>query len=184
MPDAAYLQAAIPEPFTILGRKLKPYSVGHELILQRFKNGFAIDSEMPPDLDDLAFAIWICSQSHAEALASLHSRWTPFRFRMWGWSKKGKRLDDKFHLMLEYMTQAMQRPEAWSKGDVSSKEPGTPWIQILIACLMRQGMSYKEALEAPYALALWFFYSEAERESRVELVTQHQRELWRAANGT
>lgn len=182
--NAAFLQAAIPEPFTILGKRLHPFSLGHELILQRFENGFAVESKTLPKLDDLCFAVWICSKSYEEALRSLESRLTPMRLRFWGWRCGSAKLEEKFMLMLDYAAKAAEMPEIWLQDSHSGRQPGTPWVQTLIACASRQGFSYKEAMDMPYALVLWLFFGEAEKEKKVELFNDHDRKMKSLVNGS
>jgi hypothetical protein len=81
--DAAFSQAAAPEPFRVLGRNLKPYTIGHQLLLERFESGYAVGSTVTPTWDDFLFSVWICSQSYAEVLRALNARFTFVRVALW-----------------------------------------------------------------------------------------------------
>jgi hypothetical protein len=183
--QTAFLKAAIPEPFVILGKRLRPFSLGHELLLQRFENGFAIGSDRMPTIDDLVFAVWICSQPYEDAIRSIQSPLMGLRLRLWGWRIGKADLMDKFDLMLSYITEACQRPEVWSKESAGStgREMGTPSIQFLIMSATRNGWSYRESMDMSYPLAVWLMSAEAERENRLEIVNDRERALMKAAEG-
>ena len=83
--NAAFLTAAIPEPFTILGRNLKPFSLGHELLFQRFGVNFSVESKDAPRYEDLILGVLLCSQEFDQALLSLQSRGLPHRIKFWAW---------------------------------------------------------------------------------------------------
>lgn len=76
--------AAVPEPVTLLGLKLRPYSLGHKLLLHRIESAFVCGG--PVTYTDLAASIFICAQTYHEALASFSDPALP-RF-MAHWHRK------------------------------------------------------------------------------------------------
>lgn len=64
----SYYHARLPEPTTILGLKLRPFSLGHLLLLHRINSYFVGDDENLT-YEDLALSVLICSQRYAEAVA-------------------------------------------------------------------------------------------------------------------
>ena len=61
-----FLQAAIPEPVTLLGQRLHPFSLGHYILLERFKSPFLLGGSA--DVTDLFTAVLICCNKYDEFL--------------------------------------------------------------------------------------------------------------------
>lgn len=78
---ADFFTAAIPEPVAILGVRLRPFSLGHVLLLNRFGNAFGTGKR--PELADLIQAIVICSQDYESALADLDDPDLPNHVARW-----------------------------------------------------------------------------------------------------
>jgi len=70
MPDDFY-SVAIPEPTTILGLRLRPFSLGHVLLLHRVKSSFVTEGE-PQTLDDIALSVLLCALSYDDGCALLN----------------------------------------------------------------------------------------------------------------
>jgi hypothetical protein len=72
-----FVKAVLPEPVTVFGLALKPFSIGHHLLMSRFGCGFVNDS--PSHLTPKALiedAIWgavICSMTFDEFLGAVKS---------------------------------------------------------------------------------------------------------------
>ena len=69
MPAADYHIAAIPEPYQILGLRLKPFCLGHFMLMSRFGCAFASDVAAAAEHSDLILACLICSRSYEDFLA-------------------------------------------------------------------------------------------------------------------
>lgn len=65
MTDPFYA-AHVPESRTVLGLTLLPLSLGHLILLRRVESAFLTAS--PPDFNDLAVSVLICSQTYEGAL--------------------------------------------------------------------------------------------------------------------
>lgn len=87
-----YEQCILPEPFTILGRDLKPFSFGHYILLRRFGVGFVKDEATPYTLEDLVFSILICSFTFEEASDLLNNRKFQSVALEWGKSLRAKQV--------------------------------------------------------------------------------------------
>lgn len=84
---AAFYEAAVPEPHTILGLRLRPFSLGHKILLNRIGNGFvSTDPRQPITYDDLASAVFVCAQTWQQNIESLHDLEETARF-MDAWQK-------------------------------------------------------------------------------------------------
>lgn len=69
-----YEQCILPEPFTILGRDLVPFSFWHYILLRRNGVGFVLDEIVPYTLEDLTFSIFACSYTYEEATKLLYTK--------------------------------------------------------------------------------------------------------------
>lgn len=80
MPADFYL-SALPEPVTLLGLKLRPYSLGHVLLLHRVESAFVCGGNVT--YADLALSVFICAQTYREAEASFSDPKLPRFMRKW-----------------------------------------------------------------------------------------------------
>lgn len=155
-----YYTASVPEPFTILGRKLKPYSIGHQILLKRFECAFV----MPADSiqwRDLALAVLVCRFhvstrfnifTSVKAFDSWWGRWLYKRIL-----KSIKRdFADRCKLMLDYIRDGSAGPEnvTWKDGEVSYAASESTLKFVLMSKL---GYSEERALNMPYAQAVYEF---------------------------
>lgn len=79
--NKAFYLAAIPEPVTLLGLKLRPFSLGHNLLLHRIESGFVCGGSI--GFDDLAASVFICAQTYQSALNSFQDSDRPAFMRTW-----------------------------------------------------------------------------------------------------
>jgi len=73
-----YVKASVPEPYTILGLRLRPFALGHFLLMRRFGCAYAEDRERamsnPSDLiKDFIMALVICSLTYEDFLEAISS---------------------------------------------------------------------------------------------------------------
>lgn len=175
--NAAFLTAAIPEPFTILGRNLKPFSLGHELLFQRFGVNFSVESKDAPRYEDLILGVLLCSQEFDQALLSLQSRWLPLRLKLWAWRCGKFDVAKKMRLFHDYISEATKLPEyrqLREEGDPI--KTGAPFVQTLKIYLMEKfGLNSAEALDTPYSLAVWDYFTSQENAGAIHIVTEEDR---------
>lgn len=79
---ADYYTARLPEPTTILGLKLRPFSLGHLLLLHRIRSYFVGEDEKLT-YEDLALSVLICSQPYAAAVAAFDDPDLPVFMDKW-----------------------------------------------------------------------------------------------------
>jgi hypothetical protein len=168
--DAAYLKAAHPEPFRILGKDLKPFCMGHELLLQRFGNRFSIESGEQPTVEDLAQAAYICSHPYSRGF-NLDGFNIAFRARVWRRVFGQKYLLNALILFQQYIEAHTQIPEYEFDDKAKERETGTPLIQAVKICLMKHTKrSEDEVLNLPFALAFWDYLSFAESQENIRII--------------
>ena len=127
--SAAVIKAAP----VVLGKKLQPFTLGHQMVLEALESSYAVGSEKPrsPE-EDLLISVFVCSLDYKAALVAFSNRWI-IRLHNWIWSKRTK----KYNLLHEegvfsaYLNESCVEPFY----DITSKEGGTesavPWLTFL-----------------------------------------------------
>ncbi len=153
--NAGYLLAAIPEPFTILGQRLKPFCLGHDLLFQRFGINFATTSEESPEYADLIAAVLICANTYEGGLSALTSRWLPLKLKVWGYRCGKFDVGAKIKLFQDYIEANTKQPDYWSEREGGSRAPGAPIVQSMKVTMMSEfGMSESDALNTPFSTGI------------------------------
>lgn len=170
--DAAYLKAAHPEPFTILGKKLKPFSLGHELLFQRFKNKFSLESAEPPTEEDMLHGVWICAQEY-HPRASMDGFKIPLAARIWRRILGPAYVKTAFNRFKEYIAAHTEVPEFYIKEEQESDPSGVATIQaVKISLMANMGLSELDALNTPFSLAFWNHLSWLAAQGRIQIVDE------------
>lgn len=173
---AAYATACFSDTWHILKIKLRPFTLGHALLLQRLESPFLIGGRRP-DGTDLALAVLVCSVPWERAARQAEGRMLGWRMRwlrvpvenIWG----GVRAFE------DYLREAHDGPEFWVRDQGSKKSPlHAPYYQTLKLTQMTQfHKSEREALSTPLRLALWDHAALFESKGIIELLDEKQREL-------
>lgn len=175
-----YLAAALPEPFTILGQRLTPFSLGHLVLLRRFGSVFAVPGGQPT-IDDLAFAVFVCSQTYEEAASALAAPALPERIKAWAGHLEPFDLVEKIALFERYLIAGSQCPEMNEDGAMH-RQPGAPFIhRVRIVLQGRLNYSSSEAMNCPWGLALWDYFGFWEMEGAVRLFSEEDAAQFAAA---
>lgn len=167
-PQPGYAQAAIPEPYRILGLRLRPFSLGHWLLMQRFD--CALIGGGKPEHSDMLLGVLICSMRYQEFLAFIEQK--DFQKQVIKWGKRNNllELDEKSELFGRYLTDSLSEPayiELRPGGDGAGD-----WAQNLKITLMtRLGYSEGEVLDMPLSKALADYYKLAESDGFLRLLT-------------
>src|ERR1700751_2816398 len=104
-------KAAAPAPAIVLGLLLRPYSIGHELMLWRFKNPLAESRPCSPE--QLAQAVWICSSTWNENRKDFLDPCRSLKLGIWKLRRKfGQRISivSELAFFLEYQRQGSLEP--------------------------------------------------------------------------
>jgi hypothetical protein len=190
--EAAFLEAAAPTPVVLLHQQLEPYSLGHEIMLQRFRSPFVLDPEreegLPdpriPQVQDLFLAVAICCQHFDEVRAFFTSNQIDSQISKW--AKQCGQFDPAPIMveLQEYIVKGSDIPPfRLIKNRQRSRRGGAPWIAIIFYTLTRWlHFSRTEALNCPYGLAQWLYCIHWERDGGLQLVTQEDEDTEAAIN--
>ncbi len=170
-------QRTIPEPWTILGLKLRTLSLGHILLLERFESAFLGYQRSDNPFEELAMAVFICSSTYEEAVEGMGNPTTPKVFQKW--AKKLGVIDiaEKWKLFEEYLRSQELRFES-GLDYVTATEGGTRSMRIPFAHAVRvklqSRMSFSdvEILNRPWALCVLDYYVLADMEGIIALTDE------------
>lgn len=164
---ADYYLARVPEPTTLLGLKLRPFSLGHRLLLHRIKSYFVGEDE---DLgyEDLALSVLICSQTYEKAISYLDDPDLQKFMGKWADQLTGrgvltrlglKRLSviplaDKAAEFASYMQRGVRKLSYSSKGE--GRNIPLPDIQVIRVTLLRNfgGLTDEVLMDRPWGLCV------------------------------
>lgn len=148
-----FYQAAIPDGWQILGAQLRPFSVGHLILLNRVGCRFVAGEQ--PGFDDLIFGLMICQRTFEEGLSLICSGETESEIKKF--DDALKECDAPAEVLFQfalYLSEGMAGPKVWSKGE--GKRLGSPPEQTVKVAMMGElGLSESEALNRAYSLCLW-----------------------------
>ncbi len=182
--SAAYVQAAIPEPFRILGLKLKPFSFGHYLILKRFDCAFVSEVQASATRDDLIFCVLVCSMSHDEFLKFIERKDIIKQIRKWGRRIGWFDLKEKALLLQQYIDQGTQQPKFWILKE-DDKPGGAHWSQVIATTLRgKVGYTRDDLMNCPLTQAFSDFYKHAEECGVIRLMTEAEAEAVKESEAT
>lgn len=180
--DRDFFAAAIQEPTTILGVRLRPFSLGHLIILQRLKSAFVTDGE-EMTIHDLALSVLVCSLPYTEGCALFNRTDLPKFFLNWhsqligGWRarwgfRKPIVIDypKKVREFSDYLSRGSQVPcYSYDPGKFSAME--CPSVQIVKVTLMRDmHIPEAELMDRPWAICLWDFVTLRALAGQVDMV--------------
>lgn len=193
--------ASYPEPWQVLGVRLRPFSLGHYLKLSRLGCAFVSDKEERATLSDLLLGVVVCSMPTTVEAGNdpfwqwlgrtdggwrykFYSLWqrlmrkpvaTPAEYDAYLWGKKTGEIDlpAKVKLFSDYMEQCSAATAYVEEHRQDAKLSGAHWTQSVLSCLVSKcGYSMQEALNLPVSRALADFLKHAESEGAVRLLPE------------
>lgn len=173
---ATIVEEYIPTPYRILGLRLRPFSLGHLLILERIECGYITGED--PKFEDLILGVLFCSMTWEEGCALLDDprfpkivgRWSRKINRTWfGMFPRGFNIIEKARLFVEYLEAGMQRAKAFVKEGASDQAISSPPEQMMKVVLMAElGFTESEIMNRPLRLCWRDYITVAERSGRVQ----------------
>lgn len=155
-------QMVDPPRVRCLGVEMKPFSLGHSLLLWRIRNRFA--TRETPAFEDLVSAAFICAHSWEENQKLLRS---PFRrwltLKIWGLMAGKFDVAENIVSMQAYLNEANRIPEQ-RKGRGGTRELFADWYTRLFNYLRFIGYDDSQILNMPIARANLMFCAWLEHE--------------------
>lgn len=171
MTAAAFI-AAIPEPYQILGLRLKPFCLGHFIHMARHDVAFVSDTPKEAELSDLILGVLICSMNYEDFMTWLYSADVEAEMKEWG--KKSKQFDfeAKVALLRSYITEGSKQPTVFYERN--GEPSGAHWTQVLKLALVELGHDESGALNMPLGKAFEDYFKFAENKGAVRIATPEQ----------
>lgn len=184
-------EAAIPEPFRILGLRLKPLSLGRYQLLQRFGCAFVSDEKTGAGALDLVMGVLICSRRCKRFVRFYQSRWFRWYIRFWyrtfcpawwhflmprKWRRRRNQeftefLLSRMKLFGQYISEGSSAPDYFveRQNEIPS---GAHWSHSVEVTLRSEvGWTSEEIEEAPLTKALYDYFKHAESQGAIRIIT-------------
>lgn len=163
-----FYQAAIPDPFTILGLRLRPYCLGHIILLHRVQSAFVVGP--PVQQEDLVTSVFFCSQTYEEGVRALDNPKLPKFMRRW--ERKIGRFDfeTKCKEFANYI-QAHSKAPLFTVEEGKSKASACPIVQsVKVALLSQTNLTESEILNRCWSLCLWDWLTILAQAGKVQIM--------------
>lgn len=186
MIHAAYDKAAFPEPYTILGQRLKPFSLGHYILLRRLKSPFVSDKQEESSVGDLIVGVIVCSRNYsgaseiicdfdkmeveAQRVGELNSKS--------GVAENQNEAIARIILFNKYVVDGSAMPGYFldNEGDYDRKL-NQHWSQsVLLSLISNCGYTRDEALNCPLSQAFFDHLAFMETEGSIKLMSEEELE--------
>ena len=167
--NLVWAQAALYEPPTVLGLKLRAYSPFHAMALEAVQSPFTIVAK--DDFFDLVLAVHICSRGWADRYLLGGLAHKPLR--RWGRRVRQDEIARGRRQFLEYLSESWQTPQFWQSA--SGGPMRAHWLYHLTAFAMRElNMSEQQAWDCPIARLVCYRAAVGESEGDKNLVTEEE----------
>lgn len=183
-----FADAAISKPEKILGLWLRPYSIGHEILLTSERNALVITT--PETFSTLKEsdgcfavirAVLICSRNHADNLAAAKSK---FPDKIYSKADFEKAVAE-FRLYRDKGSTFPNPPDREAEAianagsnDDGGRQLGSELMPRLInfLCFRAEALGYGNVYDIPYGLALNLFFTDLEMEGRLKIENDRERQ--------
>jgi hypothetical protein len=193
----AFYQAAVPDAWEILGIKLRPFSLGHVVLLHRINSPFINGLiSAPATFDDLALSILICSDTYEKSLECLSYKHLPRILRRWAdqltgmdrwlvrWGFRKATIVDFVQTAIDFSSYIREHSKIpdYDFNPSDFGEMHCPEVQMVKVTLMREmGLSEAEIMDRGWGLCLWDYVTLRALDGKVKMIDS---ELKQAALNT
>lgn len=169
-PAADYFTATMPEPWQILGLRLRAFSLGHYKLLKRYGCGFVSDGEAAATREDLILGVLICSMHPQEFRDFIESPTYEKDVQEWGAKCGLFDLNEKAQLFKEYLEAHSVMPLYWE--EKTGGTSGAHWAQsIEVTLRSKLGWTQAEIDGEPLSKCFADYLKHAENEGAIKLMT-------------
>lgn len=190
-----YFKRVFPDPFQILGLKLKPLSLGRYRLLHRFQCAFVADEAKGATLSDLLIGVLVCSMRVNEFLqwadsARFSKDITKWRKRIfkhawigripwigkWWRKNHAPNVVAKIGLLKAYIENGVEIPQFWdiAGGEQSNSSHWSHGIEITLRSEL--GWTEEEINEQPISKAIADFFRLLEGRGQIRIIQPEELE--------
>jgi len=175
-PAVDYFAATMPEPWQILGLRLRAFSLGHYKLLKRHGCAFVSDGEAAARREDLILGVLICSMKPAEFLEFIESPDYEKDVQEWGAKCGLFDLNEKAQMFKDYLEAHSVMPLYWE--EKTGGTSGAHWSQSIEVCLRSKlGWTDDEINTHPLSKCFADYLKHAENEGAIKLMTPQEIEF-------
>lgn len=185
----SYIETLVPSPVTVLGKELKPYCLGHQILMLWEQCSLASGEIGSADISDLMIGVQICSRTFDEYLEwKRHGTVTKHQILGTVWETRSTWRDDcirwrrkfrkkKFNLLTEftmfraYIAQGIKIPHVYEGNKNNSKESGAHWTQNILNALTEKHKDETTVMNMPLAKALADYFKGMEDNGALDLMS-------------
>lgn len=179
--DAEFYRAALPEPFTILGVRLRPFSLGHAILFTRFDVQFLQDDARPLE-SDFILGLILCACRYEQAVEVFEDPDFDKTVRKWRRKTKGVDLDKAISLFYDYLNVHIGFLPFFCRPDGISATIEAPFEQVVRVTLMsKMHRTETDVMNMPYGLAVWDYVTLKAIEGNITILDRPAEALRRSA---
>lgn len=177
--QAAYPVNLFAEAPRVVGVKLRPFSLGHSLLLDAVGSPF-VRGGLPTDAD-FAMVLMLCSVSFDKGREWVSKGRVPLRFRMVAfWLAVASRAygDRQYTKLTEYLENYSTTPERWSPDSgAGGKMPKNQWQFVAHAVLCSDYADASGIWDIPLGMAICYTYAKAELEGEADVINEQESDI-------
>ena len=138
-----------PSPPTILGVRLRPFSLGHAFILDAAGNGYAPGVDGDGSVGELLVALRVCSLDWTAAREFCREGMDPEAVKAWADACNAESLTSAAGALRSHVVGSLTIPKRWKKDGAESKAR-VPWPLQCLAALLDGGPMTPANVEAAW----------------------------------
>lgn len=172
-----HLRAILPDVTHVLGRRLRPFSLGHQLILRRLSSPF-LEGGKRIRYDHVLEAAYVCSLTYEDGYAWLNNPDTGKPLRRWShrltwFGFKSVNYNRAIETLAGHIRAAHTAPSIVPKAE-SETVCRSPEASILISHALSIGLSLSDAFNLPLGLIVWLYITAGELRGTLALADHDQ----------
>lgn len=175
--DASLIAAMVPPRWSILGYELKPFCLGHRMLLASIGSPFVVGTEAGLKPSDILAAIQICGRSWEDGLllcSDTQESDVAVRHMLRRVSKAD--FQTAADLFAQYIQEGSDCPGYQTPGAQGGVGRWTPWEQTMRVTLMRDlHLTESEVMNRPLTLNWWDFLTLKEDAGLLTICTDDER---------
>lgn len=173
---ADYFTATMPEPWQILGLRLRPFSLEHYKLLRRFGCAFVAEEETSATKEDLILGILACSMLPSEFVTFIETLDYEKRVKEWGKKIGIFNINEKAQLFKDYIEAHSVVPKYWQEKPGGTS--GAHWSQCVEVVLRSKlGWTKRDLERNSLSKAFADYFKYEENEGAVRLMTRQEIDL-------
>ena len=175
----AFNSTIVPDTHEVLGIKLRPFSLGHYILLE--KNNCALLLGGPATVIDFAIAVVVCSNTFEEFLEAQRNGEVQKHTKRLAKVCNEIDLEKESRFVANYIEEGLLGPSYWFKEH--GKGLSTPLPQI-IRCQLHKNtnLTESEIMNRPFAMNLWDIVTLGEMDGNLSLKTEDHDEAQKKAD--